>query len=89
MRGDNYYIGVTDEGKKLKLDKCLVTFWGATHFFLYFFLGMFAPDLFWQTFVVGIIFELFEKYNYGCHDVLDICLNTAGFFIGRYIAWGY
>lgn len=88
-RGDNYFIGVTDEEKKNKLDNCLITFWGTTHFVLYFFLGIFTPNLFWETFIIGILFELYEKQYYACHDVLDIILNTSGFLIGRLLVWHY
>ncbi|AYV81799.1 MAG: hypothetical protein Harvfovirus63_2 [Harvfovirus sp.] len=82
-RGSNYFIGITDEEKKANLDRCLVTFWGATHFILYFLLGVLTPDLFWETFTVGVAFEIYEYYKYDCADGLDIILNTIGFLLGQ------
>ena len=82
-RGENYYIGVTGEEQKDVLNKCLVTFWGGSHFILYLLLGFFCPNLFWQTFILGVLFEIYEEYMYDCHDALDVVLNTAGFLIGR------
>ena len=80
-RGKNYYIGGNNSPEEMS--KCLVTFWGATHFALYFVLGMVAPDLFWPTFVVGVAFEAYEYHAFDCHDAFDIVLNSAGFLAGR------
>lgn len=80
-RGDNYYIGESDANQAAS--PCLVTFWGFTHFFLYSLLGYFCPDLFIQTFIIGCVFELYEKEKYQCQDAFDIALNTAGFIVGR------
>lgn len=82
LRGLNYYIDNTDKDKQIKLHNCLITFWGFTHFLLYFILGLLYPKYFWQTFFIGAGFELYEKLRYDCHDVLDIVLNTAGFILG-------
>ena len=79
-RGDNYYIGV--ENNPQELSNCTVTFWGSTHFFLYFILGS-MTNLFWETFTIGVGFELYEYYEFGCHDVFDIVLNTCGFLTGQ------
>lgn len=84
-RGDNYYIGITDKEKKEKLDNCLITWWGGTHFLLYCILGYTVPTLFWETFTLGCLFEVYEYKKYQCHDALDIILNTAGFLLGRYV----
>lgn len=79
-RGSSYYIGAENDPQELKT--CVVTFWGATHFFLYFMLGLFT-DLFWETFAVGVVFEVYEYYAYDCHDVFDIVLNSGGFLLGQ------
>lgn len=85
-RGDNYYIGVMDSAKKIKLQSCIATFWSFAHFTLYFFLGMFAPSLFWVTFFLGAAFEVYEYKAYLCHDLLDVFYNSAGFLVGQYFA---
>src|ERR1700684_4653422 len=56
IRGDKYYIGV--DYNVADLNSCLVTFWGFTHFILYVLLGVLVPDLFVETFVLGVGFEL-------------------------------
>lgn len=80
-RGKNYFVGGQNDPEELS--KCLVTFWGATHFCLYFVLGMVAPDLFWPTFFAGVAFEIYEYHALDCHDTFDIILNSAGFLAGR------
>ena len=85
-RGNNYYIGNMDSAKQTKLKTCIATFWSAAHFTLYFFLGMFAPKLFWLTFFLGAAFEVYEYKAFLCHDVLDVFYNTIGFLVGMYFA---
>lgn len=82
-RGNNYYIDVMDQNKQKLLKTCFMTFWGLSHFVLYSFLGYFAPDLFLETFMIGVAFEGLEKYKYDCHDLLDIGFNSVGFLFGR------
>jgi hypothetical protein len=82
-RGDNYLIGIEDPVKNERMKNCLVTFWGVAHFALYFVLGVAAPDMFWETFAIGVGFEIYENYKFDCHDVLDVGLNSAGFLLGR------
>lgn len=87
-RGGNYLTSAAEKEKVQKLKTCPVTFWSTTHFILYFLLGAGAPQLFWETFTVGVIFEIFE-YSFDCHDVLDIFINTSGFLLGRFLFYGY
>lgn len=84
-RGANYYIASMDEGKFEQLRTSLVTFWGAMHFLLYAILGYVAPDMFWETFAVGVGFECYEYAKYSCEDPLDVVWNSAGFLVGRYL----
>jgi len=83
LRGDQYYIGAMDAKKREELNGCAMTFWSASHFYLYLLLGFFAPALFWETFIAGVGFEIYEKYAFDCHDVLDVMYNSAGFLLGR------
>ncbi|SME64917.1 Hypothetical protein FSTVST1_232 [Faustovirus ST1] len=86
FRGDCYYIGADSEtNAKSKQGDCLVTFWGMSHFFLYFALGLFTPGLFKETFAIGVAFEIYEYWQYSCHDAFDIVLNTTGWATG----WGF
>ena len=85
-RGNNYYIGITDDEKKAKLETCLITWWGGTHFLLYLLLGYLTPSLFLETFILGVGFEIYESYAFDCHDLIDIVLNTSGFLVGRYFS---
>ncbi len=84
-RGKNYYISttMTDEEKK-KSEFCLLTWWGFAHFMLYSIIGFICPDIFWETFVIGIGFEVYEHSPHlDCHDELDIVWNSMGFLAGR------
>ncbi len=92
MRGKNNFT-VNDVEKNLKNkikqknaknnDKyCLLSLWALTHIFLYMLIGFFCPDLFIPSFIIGVIYEIVEKYALDCHDVLDIFYNSLGFGIG-------
>lgn len=80
LRGNKYIIG--DPESSSALDNCLITFWGTSHYMLYFFLGYWCPALFWPTFVIGVGFEVYEYVQYDCADALDIAFNTIGFLSG-------
>jgi len=84
-RGNNYYISAMNSKKQDDLQKCLITFWGTTHFVLYVLIGYFCPNCFWESFIIGVLFELYEYHAFNCHDLLDIVLNTSGFFVGKLI----
>ncbi len=85
VRGDNYYINSTDSAKRRRLSNCMVTFWGFSHFLLYSILGFLFPGIFWETFFVGVAFEMYEAAEFDCHDTFDIILNSAGFLAGKYL----
>jgi hypothetical protein len=90
-RGRNYDITeiTTSDGAEYKTSEtCLLTFWGFTHFIFYAILGVIAPDMFWQTFMVGTAFEVAEYYSYDCADPLDLIWNSAGFIVGQKLS-GY
>lgn len=84
-RGKKYIIDDTGAGttNSSRIKSCLVTFWSAMHFGLYFVIGLSLPNLFLETFLIGVAFEVFEYYKYECHDALDILFNTTGFLVGR------
>ena len=77
-RGQNYYIA----GHKGPQPNCLVTFWNLTHIVMYTVLGILCPDILPEIFMMGILFELYEKKKYECHDLLDIVYNGLGLAIG-------
>ena len=87
-RGSGSFITI---GKNKKVNKdetmryCVFTMWAATHVITYMFLGFFCPSLFWLTFIIGTLFEIFECFTFDCHDILDIFYNTIGFGIGYLI----
>ncbi len=76
-RGSDYFISA-----ETPLVDCFITLWGVTHFVLYVILGALCPSLFYETFVLGVLFEVFEKIFWEGHDLLDILLNTLGFIVG-------
>lgn len=80
-RGSQYYIGKPDSAD----NSCLITFWTLSHFILYSVIGFLLPDMFWQSFIVGVGFEIYEKYKYNCEDYFDIIANSAGFGFGWFI----
>lgn len=90
-RGSEYYIGVMDARKRKMLDHCLLTFWGATHIFLYFCVGLLCPGHAAVALGVGVGFEVYEAYVLECHDILDIFWNALGLIAGRMVGqaiWG-
>lgn len=84
-RGKNYYLTVIEE-ETMDIEKnCLFTVWALCHFILYTFLGFFAPERFWETLLIGSLFEIFENLSADCHDALDLTWNSLGFMFGRYL----
>jgi uncharacterized Tic20 family protein len=79
---------LTKEEKGLvdkKLKYCLITLWAVVHIGLYIIIGFLCPNLFIQSFFIGAMFELYEKYAFKCHDSLDVIFNSIGFGIGYMI----
>ena len=83
-RGNNYFIS-SPEVKQVYLKNCFVTFWGATHFMLYFVIGFLLPSMFFESFIIGIMFEYYEYVKFECEDPMDIVLNSSGFLVGKYV----
>jgi hypothetical protein len=79
-RGSTYFIG--KDNNPAEMNKCAITFWGMSHYLFYSIAGFVFPDLFIETFLIGIGFELYEKHAFDCHDSLDIVLNSLGFASG-------
>ena len=84
-RGSNYFIS-TPHYKQKEIKKCILTFWGITHFILYFILSYLFPNFYIEFFVLGIIFEIYEYYKFTCHDYNDLFLNTLGIFLGHILS---
>jgi hypothetical protein len=81
-RGSNYYLNNIYHTIPTK---CLLTGWALSHVALYMILGYVLPDMFWETFFLGVLWEILECIIYSCHDVCDILWNTIGFLIGMTI----
>lgn len=81
-RGSNYYIG-----SSTTVGNCLMTFWSLTHVWLHFVFGLLFPNAFKWSLLLGVTFELYEKYVYDCHDTLDIFWNSLGFLLGKGLNW--
>ena len=84
-RGNSYFVSIP-ENEQEYIKGCIITFWGFTHFLLYFILTLLVPSLYIEFFFLGIGFEIYEYYVYKCHDVNDIFLNTLGIIIGKYLS---
>lgn len=84
-RGEQYFISIPpDEQQYIK--SCLLTFWGFTHFFMYFILTLLVPAFYFELFFIGLIFEFYEYYRYNCQDINDIYLNTLGILFGKWLS---
>jgi hypothetical protein len=82
-RGTEYYL-ISEKYKNTHNKTCLVSIWAFTHIFLYMMIGVYCPNLFFPSLIVGVLFELGEKV-FNCHDVLDVIFNSIGFGIGYQI----
>lgn len=60
---------------------CLVTSWNLSHFVMYLLMGYLFPNIFFETLIIGIIFEFIES-RADCYDVLDVVFNSSGYLIG-------
>ena len=90
-RGKNYYtisdtkmpVTIKEEKENDKKHKfCLMPLWAIAHVVMYIFIGYLCPDLFVQSFLLGVVWEYAEYKVFHCHDILDILFNTIGFGIG-------
>jgi hypothetical protein len=84
-RGAQYFISIPED-EQTHIKSCIITFWGFTHFLLYFVLALIVPDFYIELFFIGISFEIYEYYKYDCHDMNDIALNTGGIILGRFLS---
>lgn len=82
-RGNNYYISDVDNDTLSTLGNCFTSFYNASHFFMYLILGLLCPSLFWETFLLGTGFEIYEYIALDCADPMDIVYNVLGFVIGQ------
>ena len=86
LRGFNYYLDEKERKDPQYRANCLVTTWALSHFILYLILGYYYPQMFWETFMIGIMFEIAENMAMDCHDVLDVLWNSLGFVVGRWLS---
>jgi len=84
-RGKQYFISIpADEQEHIR--GCIITFWGLTHFVMYFILALLVPAFYIELFFIGVGFEIYEYYKFDCHDVNDIFLNTMGILLGKFFS---
>lgn len=84
-RGKQYFISIPQHEQE-HIRGCILTFWGFTHFIMYFILALLVPAFYVELFVIGIGFEIYEYYKYECHDMNDIYLNTFGILLGKWLS---
>lgn len=75
-RGRNYYL--KDEAVR---EGCMITAWNMSHFVLYFFAGYIFPNLWMESLLIGLVWEVAEK-QINCHCPLDIVFNSLGLSTG-------
>jgi len=84
-RGGEYFINSMDQKKEEEIKRCVLTFWGFSHYLTYIIVGYLFPSMFIESMILGIAFEYFEYVVYQCHDGLDIVYNGLGFLTGQYL----
>jgi hypothetical protein len=77
-RSKNYFLK-ENNGECNK--NVLFTYWNLTHFFVYFFIGYYCPQMFRISLILGVLWEVYESLYY-CHDIVDIICNSLGFITG-------
>lgn len=81
--GSNYYLTDVDPVITETLENCFTSFYNLSHLFMYMLLGFLCPNLFIETQLIGIGFEMYEYWFLDCADLLDIPYNFTGFIFGR------
>lgn len=81
IRGQTYLANSSKQASD-EIKNCFVTFWVYMHFIFYLCIGFILPDTFWESFIIGVLFEIFEYYFFDCYNALDIVANTLGFAVG-------
>jgi hypothetical protein len=84
-RGKQYFISIPPSEQE-HIKSCIVTFWGFTHFLMYFILALLVPAFYIELFFIGVGFEIYEYYKFECHDVNDIFLNSFGILLGKFFS---
>ena len=77
-RGKNYWLTNSN-------NNCFITTWHIYHFVQYLILGIVFPSYHIILLILGIVFEILEKYVFQCDDILDIAFNILGLYIGVFI----
>lgn len=84
-RGKQYFISIPQNEQEY-INGCVITFWGFTHFFMYFILALLVPAFYVELFFIGVGFEIYEYYKFDCHDMNDLYLNTMGILLGNFLS---
>lgn len=81
-RGATYYITGDEDEKNntVGLDNCATTVWEGSHLLMHILIG-YLLDVRWSL-AIGTPFEIWEWYQYGCENILDVAYNTMGATIG-------
>lgn len=78
-RGKQYYLtGGTNESSDLS--SCGVTIWEASHLLMHLFIGYWL-DLRYSL-ALGVGFEIYEWWRFGCENVFDVLYNSIGAVAG-------
>ena len=84
-RGNQYFLSI-DVNQQEYIKNCILTFWGFSHFLMYFILGFCVPSFYIEFFFIGVAFEVYEYHKYDCHDINDIYLNSIGILLGKILS---
>ena len=77
---------ITEDKIKL-LDLLNPIFWGSSHFIMYICLGFYAPDLWYISYTLSVLWEIFEYFlqdifPYVKFRFSDFIINAIGLLIG-------
>lgn len=76
--GKNYYL---KKKYNFSTRKCLLPAWALLHIISYSIISFFVPQLWYLSFIVGILWEIFEYYH-NAEFWMDILWNGVGIIIG-------
>lgn len=78
--GINYYLNNTQISPN-DTQKCLLPVWALLHLLTYACISFFVPQLWYISFIIGILWEYFESF-YNAEFWLDIVWNGIGILLG-------
>ncbi len=78
-------LGVNKQPNGFLKSGC-IDMWHVLHLFFWILIGLLLPDMYVQTLIFSVLFEIGEQITIGCGRIEDVFINMAGYTIGSLLS---